>query len=403
MVDQAQKKPLTGLRVLELGTFLAGPFTCTQLGEFGAEIIKVEMPTVGDPTRRYGHITETGSSVVWLSEARNKKAITLDLRKPEGRAIAIDIAKTCDVVVENFQPGTLEKWGLGWDVLHAENPQMIMVRISGFGQTGPYRHRPGFGRVGNAFGGLSYLAGYPDRPPVTPGSATIADYLAGIHGTLGAMMALAAREKTGIGQYVDIGLYEPIFRILAELAPTYDLTSFVRGRVGPRSVNAAPHSHFQCGDQKWVGIACTSDKIFARLAAIIGTPEFAEDGKWGTYSQRKSDIDALDDWVSAWTSRYSREEVISACDTGEVPCGPIYSIDEIFEDPHYAERGYIARVPDSRLGSLAVPNVVPRLSDTPGSIEWLGQELGQSNEEVYKEILGLSDEDLKRLRDQQII
>lgn len=403
MAETNDIKPLDGMRVLELGTFLAGPYTCTQLGEFGAEVIKVEMPKVGDPTRRYGLATDAGASVVWLSEARNKKSITLDLRTGEGAEIALELARTCDVVVENFQPGTLEKWGLGWDSFKKVNQRLVMVRISGFGQTGPYRDRPGFGRVGNAFGGLSYLAGYPDRPPVTPGSATIADYLAGIHGTIGAMMALKSVEKTGEGQVVDIGLYEPIFRILDELAPSYDLTGFVRGRVGPRSVNAAPHSHFETGDGRWLGIACTSDKIFARLATLVGEPKVANDGKWGTYPQRKADLEALEAWVTNWTKSMSRDEVISACEGAQVPCGPIYAIDEIFEDPQYAARENIKRVEDHRLGSLAVPNVVPKLTQTPGEIKWLGQDLGQSNNEIFGGLLGLSEERLAELRDKNVI
>lgn len=390
-------RPLDGIRVLELGTFLAGPFTGTQFAEFGAEVIKVELPGVGDPTRRYGHMTES-DSLVWLSEARNKKTISLDLRKAEGVEVARRLVAECDVVAENFQPGTLEGWGLGWETLRDIKPDLVMVRISGFGQTGPYRERPGFGRVGNAFGGLSYLAGYPDRPPVTPGSATIADYLAGLHGTLGALLALRHRDATGQGQVVDIGLYEPIFRILDELAPKYSVTGAVRGRVGPRSPNSAPHSHYETKDGRWLGIACTSDKIFARLAQLIGDETVAGDGKWGTVQQRQADNDALDDWVGAWTANMSRDEVIAACETAQVPCGPIYSIDEIFEDPQYAARGNILRVTDPRVGEIAVPNVVPRLTETPGRVDWLGPEIGEYNDEIYGQMLGMTQAQLDQLK-----
>ncbi|MBN8900104.1 MAG: CoA transferase, partial [Rhodospirillales bacterium] len=259
-------QPLDDCRVIDVSSFLAGPFCTTQLAEFGAEVIKAELPGIGDALRRFGTITKNGDSLPWLSECRNKKSITLDLRTPDGADLLKRLVATADVLVENFQPGTMEKWGLGWDVLQAINPRLVMVRISGFGQTGPYRDRPGFGRIGNAFGGLAYLAGYPDRPPVTPGSATIPDYMAGLYGALGVMFVLRAREKTGRGQVVDIGLYEPIFRILDGLAPSYDLNGYVRERMGPGTVNVAPHSHYPTKDGRWIAIACTSDKIFARLA-----------------------------------------------------------------------------------------------------------------------------------------
>jgi crotonobetainyl-CoA:carnitine CoA-transferase CaiB-like acyl-CoA transferase len=261
--------PLDGVRVVDVSSFLAGPFCSTQLAEFGAEVFKLELPIVGDPLRKFGTVTECGETLPWLSECRNKKSATLDLRKPEGAELLKRMVKDADILVENFQPGTMEKWGIGWDVLREVNPRLIMVRISGFGQTGPYRDRPGFGRIGNAFGGLSFLAGYPDRPPVTPGSATIPDYLAGLYGALGALLAMKARDKTGRGQMVDIGLYEPIFRILDELAPSFQLNGYVRQRMGPGTVNVVPHSHYPTKDGSWIAIACTSDKIFARLAAAM--------------------------------------------------------------------------------------------------------------------------------------
>jgi crotonobetainyl-CoA:carnitine CoA-transferase CaiB-like acyl-CoA transferase len=260
---------LQGCRVLDVASFLAGPFAATQLAEFGAEVIKVELPGVGDATRRFGTMTECGDSLPWLSESRNKKCITLDLRKPDGVALIKRLVEQSDVLIENFQPGTMERWGLGWDVLHAVNPRLIMVRISGYGQTGPYRDRPGFGRIGNAFGGLSFLAGYPDRAPVTPGSATIPDYMAGLYGALGTLLALQARQKTNEGQMIDIGLYEPIFRILDELAPAFQHNGYVRQRMGPGTVNVVPHSHYPTKDDRWIAIACTNDKIFARLAEAM--------------------------------------------------------------------------------------------------------------------------------------
>ena len=396
-------KPLQGIRVIDVSSFLAGPFCSTQLAEFGAEVIKCELPKVGDALRKFGTITESGDSLPWLSECRNKQSITLDLRKPEGAALLKRLVAQADVLVENFQPGTLEKWGLGWDVLKQHNHKLVMVRISGFGQTGPYSPRPGFGRIGNAFGGLSYLAGFPDRPPVTPGSATIPDYMAGLYGALGTLLALRARELTGRGQVIDIGLYEPIFRILDELAPSYHYKGYVRERMGPGTVNVVPHSHYPTKDQRWIAIACTSDKIFARLAEAMGHPELAGDGKWGTIRQREAERAEVDAYVAAWTQRYDRGELISLCDKFDVPCGPVYSVDEIFEDPQYKARGNIAYVDDDRVGTLAIPQVCPRLTDTPGSIEWLGPRLGEHNAEVFKGLLGLSDEEIAALQAKDVV
>lgn len=393
-------RPLDGIRVIDVSSFLAGPFCSTQLGEFGAEVIKAELPEVGDALRRFGSMTQAGVTLPWLSECRNKKSITLDLRKPGGADLLKKLVADADILVENFQPGTLEKWGLGWDVLHEVNPRLIMVRISGFGQTGPYRDRPGFGRIGNAFGGLSFLAGYPDRPPVTPGSATIPDYMAGLYGALGALLAIQARERTGEGQFVDIGLYEPIFRILDELAPSYQLNGFVRQRMGPGTVNVVPHSHYPTKDGRWIAIACTSDKIFARLAEAMGMPEVAGAGKWGHISGRERDRADVDRTVGEWTSQFTRDEVLARCEQFQVPCGPVYGVDEIFEDPQYAARENIKYMQDERIGELAIPNVVPRLSATPGGVDWLGPDLGQHNDDVYRGLLGLDTEQLATLREE---
>ena len=394
---------LEGCKVLDVSTFLAGPFCATQLGEFGADVIKIELPNVGDATRRFGTMTECGDSLPWLSESRNKRCITLDLRKPEGADLLKRLAAQSDVMVENFQPGTLERWGLGYDVLSAVNPGLILVRITGYGQTGPYKDRPGFGRIGNAFGGLSFLAGYPDRAPVTPGSATIPDYMAGIYGALGALLALQARQKTGKGQVVDIGLYEPVFRILDELAPAFAYKNYVRQRMGPGTVNVVPHSHYPTEDGRWIAIACTNDKIFARLAEAMGRPDLAQPDTWGLLAARERDRAQVDETVGAWTKTLPRADLLKLCEAGQVPCGPVYSIDEIFEDPQYAARGNILRMEDSRAGPLAVPNLVPRLTETPGQIRWLGASLGAHNDEIYRERLGLSEADMKRLREANVI
>ena len=396
-------KPMQGIRVLDVSTFLAGPFCTTQLAEFGAEVIKIELPEVGDALRKFGTMTSCGDSLPWLSESRNKKCVTLDLRKPEGAELLKRFVMQADVLVENFQPGTLEKWGLGWEELKKYNHKLIMARISGFGQTGPYSARPGFGRIGNAFGGLSYLAGFPDRPPVTPGSATIPDYMAGIYGAMGVLLALRARETTGRGQVIDIGLYEPIFRILDELAAAYHYKGFVRERMGPGTVNVVPHSHYPTKDKRWIAIACTSDKIFARLADAMGRSDLAGDDKWGKLADREKDRAKVDAFVGDWTQTYDRAELMKVCDRFQVPCGPVYAIDEIFTDPHYKERENIKVMNDPRAGELAVPNVCPRLSDTPGSVEWLGPALGAHTEEIYKGLLGLTDAELETLRANGVI
>ena len=400
---QHSVKPLQGIRIIDVSSFLAGPFCATQLAEFGAEVIKLELPKVGDALRKFGTITECGDSLAWLQECRNKKSATLDLRKAAGAELLKRLVKQADVLVENFQPGTMEKWGLGWDVLKAVNQGLVMVRISGFGQTGPYSPRPGFGRIGNAFGGLSYLAGYPDRPPVTPGSATIPDYLAGLYGALGIMFALRARDITGRGQFIDIGLYEPVFRILDELAAAYHSRGYVRERMGPGTVNVVPHSHYPTKDGKWIAIACTSDKIFARLAKLLGEPSLAGDGKWGKVKDRDRDRAAVDAWVTRWTQEQPLVELIELCNAFEVPCGPVNSIAEIFADPHYKARENIAFVKDPRVGEIAMPDVCPRLSDTPGSIEWLGPRLGQHNADVYHGLLGLSEHEMGVLQDKGVI
>lgn len=401
--SEARVLPLEGVRVIDVSTFISGPFATTQLAEFGAEVIKLELPVVGDPLRKFGTVTPNGDTLPWLSECRNKKSATLDLRKPEGAELLKRMCADADILVENFQPGTMEKWGIGWDVLHAINPRLIMVRISGYGQTGPYSGRPGFGRIGNAFGGLSYLAGYPDRPPVTPGSATIPDYLSGIYGAMGAMLAMEARRKTGRGQVVDIGLYEPVFRILDELAPAFHHKGYVRERMGPGTVNVVPHSHYPTKDNRWIAIACTSDKIFARLAAAMGAPALGGDGKWGTIREREAARAEVDAYVGAWTSSLTRDELLQTCEEEQVPCGPVYAIDEIFEDPHYKARGNILMMQDPRIGELAIPNLVPRLSETPGEVKWLGPAIGEHNGEIYRDWLKLSDAEMEALTAARVI
>lgn len=377
-----------GLRVLDLATFIAGPYCATYLAEFGADVVKVELAGVGDPVRKFGTMTECGDTLVWLSEGRNKRSIELDLRTPEGVATLKKLAGEADVLCENFQPGTLERWGLGADVLHALNPRLIIARVSAYGQTGPYRDRPGFGRIANAFSGISYLCGDPESPPASPGTATLSDYISGIYAALGVLTALHARAQTGRGQVVDVGLYEGTFRLLDELAPAFARSGFVRERMGAGTVNAVPHSHYPTKDGLWVAIACTNDKIFARLTAIMGRMDVTGDGNYGTITKREAKRAEVDAFVTHWTSGMTRDEVLAACERGQVPCGPVYSIEEIFADPQYKARGNLVEIADPRAGPLTLPNVCPRLSDTPGKLRWAGRALGADNAAVRKDWLG---------------
>ncbi len=396
-------KPLEGLRVLDIATYIASPYCATLMAEFGAEVIKIELPGSGEPMRKFGTKTECGETLVWLSEARNKKCITLNLKTRQGQELFKRLVAECDVVCENFQTGTLEGWGIGYDTLKAINPGLVMLRVTGYGQTGPYAGRPGFGRIANAFGGISFLAGEPDGPPVTPGSATLADYMTGLYGAIGVMMALRAKDQSGDGQVVDLGLYEGIFRILDELAPAFDREGFVRQRMGAATVNVCPHSHYPTKDQRWVAIACTNDKIFARLASEMGVAEVAGTGKFGTIAQRDGARGQVDGLVTQWTQSLSQIDIINRCEAAQVPCGPVSAIDEIFADPQYAARENILRVADPRVGELAIPNVVPRLTETPGAVDWLGQSLGQSNDEIYQGLLGLTAEDIAQYQRDGVI
>lgn len=395
--------PLRGIRVLDIGNFLAAPFCATVLGEFGAEVIKVEQPGVGDPLRRFGTMTEVGDTMVWLSESRNKKCITLDLRTPRGREICLDLAARCDIVVENFRPGVLEGWNLGYDQFKAANPRLVMVRISGYGQTGPYRLRPGFARVAHGFSGLANLAGEPGRQPVMPGSTSLADYIAGMWGALGAMMALRERDQNGRGQYIDIGLYEAIFRLLDEIAPAFDTSGFIRERLGADTINIVPHSHYGTRDGKWVAIACSNDKMFYRLAEAMEAPELITDPRYRLMGDRLARREEVNGIVSAWTHSLQAEEILRVCNEQSVPCSLIYSIKDIFEDPQYAARENILRMVGGRMPGFVVPNVVPKLSETPGEVAWLGPALGAHNDEIYGELLGMSAQDIDQLRSDQVI
>jgi crotonobetainyl-CoA:carnitine CoA-transferase CaiB-like acyl-CoA transferase len=384
--------------VLDLATFIAAPFATNLLGEFGAEVIKVEQPEGGDPFRRFGTPTEAGDSLAWLSEGRNKESVTLNLKMPEGQALLRRLIEKADVLCENFRPGTLERWGLGWAELSAVNPGLVMLRISGYGQTGPYRGWPGFARIAHAFGGLTHLAGLPDGPPVTPGSTSLADYIAGLYGAFAVMLALRHRERTGEGQVIDIALYEAVFRMLDELAPAYAKLGTVRDREGAGTANACPHGQFRCGDGNWVAIACTSDKMFERLARVMGRPELAAPAAYGEVRRRLAAREEVDRLVGEWTGSMSQAQVLERCRAGEVPCGPVNTIADIFADPHYRAREVLVTLQDAAAGAVVVPGVVPRLSRSPGRVTTLGPRLGEHNAAVYRRLLGLDDQAIARLK-----
>ncbi|MEE2061477.1 CaiB/BaiF CoA transferase family protein [Rhodococcus artemisiae] len=393
---------LDGIKVLDLGTFIAGPFCATVLGEFGAEIIKIERPGVGDHLRRFGTETECGDTLVWLSEARNKRSVTLDLTDPRGQQILRELIADADIVIENFRPGVMERFGFGFDEIHAINPRTIMLRVSAYGQSGPNRDLPGFARVAHAFSGLAYLAGEPDGPPVTPGSTSLADYMTGLYGVIGVLTALQARERTGHGQVVDLALYETIFRALDELAPAFQQFGFVRERMGADTVNVTPHSHYQAADGGWVAIACSHDDMFVRLAKAMGDPDLASPDLFGPKAARLKARDEVNSLVSGWVGSLSRDEVIKRCVDAEVPAGPLYSIADIFDDPQYLHRGTITTA-ESRIGPLAVPDVIPALSDTPGEIRWLGRELGSDTDSVLQELLARTPSEIATLRADGVI
>jgi crotonobetainyl-CoA:carnitine CoA-transferase CaiB-like acyl-CoA transferase len=405
--EKTDSKPgpasLAGVRVLDIATFLAAPFAGTVLADFGAEVIKVEQPKVGDPLRRFGTPTEAGDSLVWLSEARNKKSVTLDLRTARGAEIFRGLVAKSGVVLENFRPGTLEKWGLGFEALREVNPGLVMLRISAYGQTGPMRDKPGFARIAHAFAGLTALAGEKDGPPVVPGSTSLADYISGIWGALGVMLALRVKERTGRGQFIDIALYESVFRLLDELVPAYAKTGFVRERMGADTVNVAPHSHYRTASGQWVAIACTSDKMFERLAQAMGEPQLARMPEFATSQARVARREEVNGMVARWVGSLPLAEVLARCEAGEVPCGPIYDIADIFGNAQYRARENLLQVVDPRAGPLVLPSAVPRLSETPAELRHAGPALGADTAEVLGRLLGLDADALADLAEAGVI
>jgi formyl-CoA transferase len=371
--------PLAGLKVVELGTLIAGPYCARLLGEFGAEVVKVETPGEGDPLRKWRQLHD-GNSLWWYAQARNKKSVAVNLRDPDGQAVVRRLARDADIVVENFRPGTLEKWGLGYDVLARENARLIMVRLSGFGQTGPYKDRPGFGAIGESMGGMRYITGYPDRAPVRVG-ISIGDSLAALFGVIGALMALHHRTQTGRGQVVDVALYEAVFAMMESMLPEFGLAGLVRERTGASLPGIVPSNTYACRNGKYVVIGANADSIFMRMMRAIGRDDLADDPLLATNDGRVKRTAELDAAIGEWTARHDLDRVLEVLDAAEVPSGRIYSIADIVADLHYQARGMIEK---HQLGDreLLLPGLVPKLSETPGETRWIGPRLGEHTDEV---------------------
>jgi crotonobetainyl-CoA:carnitine CoA-transferase CaiB-like acyl-CoA transferase len=373
--------PLTGLRVIELGQLIAGPFASKILAEFGADVIKVEPPSGGDPLRGWRLIHE-GTSVWWAAHARNKRSLTLDLRTPEGQVIIRQLASDADILIENFRPGAMEKWGLGFKDLHAINPKLIMLRVSGYGQSGPYRDRPGFGVIGEAMGGLRYLSGEPGRPPVRVG-VSIGDTLSGLHGVIGVMMALRHREQQGgLGQEVDVALYESVFNMMESLLPEYSKFGAVRQPSGASMPGIVPTNAYLCKDGRYALIAGNGDSIYKRLMESIGRPELANDPELANNVGRAANVERIDQAISDFTCQHDLDLVLELMNKAGVPAGKSYDAADIAKDPHYQARDMIleAKLPDG--SSVAVPGIVPKLSATPGKITREAPTLGQHTGEI---------------------
>ncbi len=380
--------PLDGLTVIELGTLIAGPFCGQLLGDLGAEVIKIEPPGQGDPMRAWGQVKADGEPMGFALIARNKRCATLDLRKPEGQKTLLALAAKSDVLVENFRPGTMEKWGLGYDALARANPGLIMVRVSGYGQTGPNASKAGYAAVGEAFGGLRYLMGEPDRRPSRAG-ISLGDSLAATFACVGALAALEARHRTGRGQVVDSAIYEAVLAMMESTIPEYQLAGFVRERSGSVLANVAPSNIYDTSDGMIV-VAANQDSVFARLAEVMGRPGLATDPRFRDHHARGANQEELDRLINDWSHIHTSAELQALCDAGGVPCGPLYRAPEMLADAHYQAREAIVAVPHPHFGKMLMQNVFPKLSATPGKVRWAGHALGQDNDYVWKEKLGLS-------------
>jgi len=393
--------PLKGIKVLELGSLIAGPYAGSLLAQFGADVIKIEPPGKGDPLRRWRQLHK-GTSLWWRVQSRNKRSIALDLRQTEGQQIARELALQSDIVIENFRPGVLERWGLGWEALHALNPHLIMLRVSGYGQDGPYHRRPGFAAIAECMGGLRHGTGYPDRPPVRAG-VSLGDTLASLYGTIGALLAMHhLRQEGGQGQMIDVALYESVFAVMESLVPDYQLNGHQRERTGASLPGIAPSNTYPTGDGKWVVIAANSDAIFTRLMQAMDRPDLAEDDRLGDNAGRVEHSTMLDQTIADWTGARTLEHVLAALEQAEVPSGSIYTAADILQDPHYQARGMLETHTLADGQPLTVPGIVPKLSRTPGATQWLGPELGEHTEAILQE-LGIAPERRQALREQGVV
>ena len=387
---------LAGVKVLELGQLIAGPFATSFLAWFGADVIKVEPPGTGDPLRTW-RVVHKGTSLWWHLMARNKKCVTLDLRAPEGQKIARELAKRVDVVIENFRPGTLEKWGLGFEGLKKENPKLILARISGYGQTGPYAQRPGFAAVAEAFGGLRYVTGEPDRPPVRP-NLSLGDSVAGLHAALGILIALYHRDaRGGSGQVIDVALYEAVLNLMEGTIPEYDKAGVKREREGMRLTGIVPSGTYLCADGAYIVIGANGDSIFLRFMTAIEREDLAEDPRLASNEGRSQNVDEIDAAISAWTKQRNSLDALKILSEADVPSGPIYSAAEMLADPHYQARGIFENADLGGGDRVKLPRMAPRLAETPGEMRWIGPALGEHNDEIYRDWLGYPAAELERL------
>jgi len=388
------KGPLNGVRVIEMGSLIAGPYAGAVLAQFGAEVIKIEPPGIGDPLRKWRKM-DGDTSLWWYSQSRNKKSLTLNLKDPNGQEVLRDLVKDADVLVENFRPGTLEKWNLGWEVLSAINPKLVMLRVSGYGQTGPFANKPGFAAIAEAIGWLRYLIGYPDRAPVRTG-VSIGDTLASLYGVIGTMIALRHAEQTGEGQIVDVSLIESVLAVTESLVPEYGVDGTVRERTGSSLPGIAPSNTYLTRDGRYLVLAANGDSIFQRLMHAIGRPDVATDERFKHNDGRAVASDELDEILGAWSASVSLSQALDVLEQASVPASGINSISEVFEDQQFKARGSIEHHTLKSGLNLYMPSVVPRLTKTPGGTQWLGPSLGEHNREVLK-ALGLGEEMIRKV------
>ncbi|WP_405410401.1 CaiB/BaiF CoA transferase family protein [Streptomyces decoyicus] len=387
--------PLAGLRVLDLATLFAGPLAATLLGDYGAEVIKVEHPQRPDPSRGHGPAKD-GIGLWWKLLGRNKKTLTLDLSHPDGRDVLLRLAAGADVVIENFRPGTLERWGLGWDELSAANPRLVLARVTGFGQFGPYARRPGFGTLAEAMSGFAAITGEPDGPPTLPPFG-LADAIAAMATSYAVMAALHGRAATGRGQVIDLALIEPMLTVLGPQPLWYDQLGHIQPRTGNRSANVAPRNTYRTADGSWVAVSASAESVAERVMRLVGRPEVIDEPWFATGAGRARHADELDTAVAGWIARHDRAEVVAAFEKAEAAVAPVYDIREVMADPQYQALGSITEVPDDELGTLRMQNVLFRLSETPGAIRWAGRPHGADTDEVLA-ALGLTGPEIDGLR-----